>query len=125
VPNIPYKMIGVPEFIFQNGEPATWIEFERGPENQHGDASWVEKKTEISVIQSFQTSTKVPVKINSEAGQFTSYDYEFFTTDILNVDVRAVGKRPELVHRGRRHFVDETQTAPIGIMRIVCSQRRS
>jgi hypothetical protein len=123
--NINYPMLGVMEFIFQNGHPAVWVEFEKGEENERGNVEWIRKETPITVIQSFQTSTKVPVKINTEIGQMRSYDFEFFTADILNRDVSAVGKKPELVVRGRTHMVDETETAPIGVMRIITEQRRS
>jgi hypothetical protein len=124
MPNRTYPLLGIKEYIKNVGTPAVWIDFVEDGENDHGDTIWQETHRHINVVQSFQTSTKVPVKVNMEIGQFTSYDFEFFTTDILDVDIPVVGKRPELLHRGRRHLIDETETVPIGVMRFVTSELR-
>lgn len=131
--NFGFGQIGVGNFIdnmaAEKGILITWTA--KTDENgdvvltDRGNKTWEENRQEINLLSSYQTSTKVPVKINSETGQYRSFDYEFFTSDVLNLEVSVTEKPPELIHRGRRHRIHETETAPIGVMRMVCEQVRT
>lgn len=130
--NFGFPQVGIAEFIAgMETEPATLVTWTKEMDagqvvlNPRGKVNWIETQQQISVIQSYQTSTKVPVKINSEVGQYRSFDYEFFTTDVLNLEVSTVEKPPELIFRGRRHRIHETETVPLGVMRMVCEQLRT
>lgn len=129
-----YPNIGVAEYIKAVGGPAVIVRWEKKltaagdpVKDNYNNFVWVEVTQNITAIQSYQTSTKVPVKINSESGQYRGFDFEFFTADDISdlVDT-GVSERPAEIHiKGRRHRIHEIEPSPLGVYRIVGEQTRT
>lgn len=129
-----YPNIGAAEYVRTIGIPAKIVYWEKkltaqGIEvkDNYNNFVWEEKVKHITAVQTYQTSTKVPVKVNSEFGQYRGFDFEFFTADDIAdlVEIGASERPAEIVIKGRRHRINEVDPTPLGIYRIVGEQMRT
>lgn len=129
--NFYFPHIGIEEMIRNRGQVATLVEYSKATDSEgnvirddHGDVTWEETRRDINVVKGFQTSTKLPVRINNEMGQYRTFDFEFYTTEVDYTEVPAVGKTPDLIYEGRVHSIVEVENATIGVTRLICEARR-
>lgn len=131
---IVYPNIGAAEYVKVVGEPAQITYWEASTDesgdpvlNSYGNVVWDKRIKNITAAKAYQTSTKVPVKVNSELGQYRGFDFEFYTADDISdlVNIGASEKPAEISIRGRKHRINEVEPTPLGLFRIVGEQMRT
>jgi len=110
--------------ISKLGEPATLIEYAVSGQDAHGDDSYTTTSTEITVIPSTSTNTRLPFVRKGELGNYYMMQMEFFMSDAYETPNTAVDRPPVLVHDNLQYEITESENAKNGVVRLLGYRKR-
>lgn len=106
------------------GDPATLTQFTPSTPDAYGDDTYTEQVDEITVIISTVTNTRLPFERRGELGHYYVMQVEFFCMDDVAIPNTAVGKPPNLLHKGLKYEIIEIEDSQIGLLRLIGYRRR-
>lgn len=106
------------------GSVATLRQYAENGTDAYGDTAYTTTDTELTVIISTVTNTRMPFVRQGVLGHYLMMQVEFFTTDDLVPPNTAVAKPPVLIHNGLEYEITEIEDAGIGLIRLIGYRER-
>jgi hypothetical protein len=121
---IPFKSNMALRQIGKLGEPAVIVEFAVSGKDSQGDDLYTETRTDVEVVPSTSTNTRLPFIRRGELGNYYMMQMEFFMSDVYEKPNTAVDRMPVLIHEGLEYEIMESENAKNNLIRILGYRKR-
>lgn len=105
--------------IGQLGDDAVLRTWTQGADDEYGDATYTATDTDITVVRSFVTNTRVPFRRDNAGGESRVMDYEFFCKSSVTIPETHQEYPPHLIHNGLTYRILDTEDSKLGGQRLI------